>query len=546
MPRIPIYQFRTNIQGTAGSTAVPVISQQSTSGQIAAQADTLSKSLQTVSKFADAIIDNEAKRIVSSESVKYQGMLNDLQKSIQLNSYNTPETWLQQFDEGKQKIISEINSKDYKYDFIGNQVLNQFAVDSLPLRNGLFDGYLKRTKSLTLASTQESLYYRGSALGEKVNLSALDFEAEFFQVVDAMNLYAMSGASENELEAAKNQVFTNAFLSGLDEYTAGQSDLNKSALKIQDIDNQNLQSIISRLEPDDALATLEKWTDDAWEDYSRQEKLNENAIKKLENKRDDVVDLIHKANNIEDAQAALDIYDTLPDSITSLDERTILENYITASFDENGTKQQVLSLVDDEIKESQLKQKILDDDLTYDELVSQLPFLSLTQQDKILTFYKNHKNEKDTTVIKKIKTMFGQNDVIDINLGVEDSLGDKILDQAVSFALDEYYRIKLEQGSKFDPIAALGQVEQLTKTTFKKNIETAIQDIIINLSTGENAVDFITTKVKPSELEQVLQEYTDANLSSDNELLRTQAFVAFGVLKDNAILFKMLKTYSEQ
>ena len=73
MPRIPIYQFRTNIQGTAGSTAVPIISQQSTSGQIAAQADTLSKSLQTVSKFADAIIDNEAKRIVSSESVKYQG-----------------------------------------------------------------------------------------------------------------------------------------------------------------------------------------------------------------------------------------------------------------------------------------------------------------------------------------------------------------------------------------------------------------------------------------------------------------------------------------
>ena len=546
MPRIPIYQFKTNIQGTAGSTAVPIISQQSTSGQIAAQADTLSKSLQTVSKFADAIIDNEAKRIVSSESVKYQGMLNDLQKSIQLNSYNTPETWLQQFDEGKQKIISEINSKDYKYDFIGNQVLNQFAVDSLPLRNGLFDGYLKRTKTLTLASTQEDLYIRGSTLGEKVNLSALDFGAELTQLAEQMNLYGMSGASDSELVSAKNQVFTNAFLSGLDEYTAGLTDLQKSALKIQDLDNENLQTILSFLEPDDALATLEKWTDDAWEDYSRQEKLNENALKKLEDKRDDVVDLIHKANNIEDAQAALDIYDTLPDSITSLDERTILENYITASFDENGTKQQVLSLVDDEIKESQLKQKILDDDLTYNELVAQLPFLSLAQQDKILTFYKNNKNEKDTTVIKKIKTMFGQNDVIDINLGVEDSLGDKILDQAVSYALDEYYRIKLEQGVKFDPIAALAQVEQLTKTTFKKNIETAIQDIIINLSTGENAVDFVTTKVKPSELEQVLQDYTNANLSSDDELLRTQAFVAFGVLKDNAILFKMLKTYSEQ
>jgi len=545
MPRIPIYQFRTNIQGTAGSTAVPIISQQSTSGQIAAQADTLSKSLQTVSKFADAIIDNEAKRIVSSESVKYQGMLNDLQKSIQLNSYNSPETWLQQFDEGKQKIISEINSKDYKYDFIGNQVLNQFAVDSLPLRNGLFDGYLKRTKTLTLASTQEDLYIRGSALGEKVNLSALDFGAELTQLAEQMNLYGMSGASDSELVSAKNQVFTNAFLSGLDEYTAGLTDLQKSALKIQDLDNENLQTILGFLEPDDAMATLEKWTDDAWEDYSRQDKLNDNAIKKLENKRDDVVDLIHKANNIEDAQAALDIYDTLPDSITSLDERTILENYITASFDENGTKQQVLSLVDNDALESKLKQRILDDDLTYDELVEQLPFLSLTQQDTIRTFFKNNKNEKDTTVIKKIKTMFGQNDVIDINLGVEDSLGDKILDQAVSFALDEYYRIKLDQGAKFDPIAALAQVEQLTKTTFKKNIETAIQDIIINLSTGENAVDFITTKVKPSELEQALQEYTDANLSSDDELKRTQAFVAFGVLKDNAILFKMLKTYSE-
>lgn len=546
MPRIPIYQFRTNIQGTAGSTAVPVISQQSTSAQISNQADTLAKSLQTVSKFADVMIDNEAKRIVSSESVKYQGMLNDLQKSIQLNSYNTPETWLQQFDEGKQKIISEINSKDYKYDFIGNQVLNQFAIDSLPLRNGLFDGYLKRTKTLTLASTQEDLYIRGSALGEKVNLSALDFDAELTQLGQQMQLYGMSGATENELIAAKKQVFTNAFLSALDEYTAGLTDLQKSAFKVQDLDNENIQKILSFLEPDDAMATLEKWTDDAWEDYSRQEKLNDNAIKKLEDKRDDVIDLIHKANNIEDAQAALDIYDTLPDSITSLEERTNLDNYITASFNENGTKQQVLSLVDNEPLESQLKQKILDDDLTYQELVEQLPFLSLTQQDRMRTFFKNHKNEKDTTVIKKIKTMFGQSDVIDINLGVEDSVGDKILDQAVSYALDEYYRIKLEQGSKFDPVKALSQVEELTKKEFKKNIEFALQDVILNLSTGQNALDFITQKVKPSELEQVLQDYTEANLSSDDAEIARQAFIAFGVLKDNAILFKMLKTYSEQ
>ena len=121
MPKIPIYNPRTQIQGQAGSTIVPTISQSSTSGAIASQSDTLSKSLTAVSNFANVLIKNESERIVSQEAIKYKTLLDTTQKNIQTQFADQPEMWMQKYEDAKSLIVNEINNNTYKYDFIKNQ-----------------------------------------------------------------------------------------------------------------------------------------------------------------------------------------------------------------------------------------------------------------------------------------------------------------------------------------------------------------------------------------------------------------------------------------
>lgn len=161
MPRIPVYNLTGTISGQAGSTAVPQISQAATSGAIAQQTDSVAKGLGEVAKFASVVVKNESDRIIAQENLKYQTKLDNLQKIIQGNLATQPELWMDAYEngfttvdgqtvQGRAAIISEIQSNEYKYDFIKSSVINQANINNLVYRGKIFDEYLKETKNKIL------------------------------------------------------------------------------------------------------------------------------------------------------------------------------------------------------------------------------------------------------------------------------------------------------------------------------------------------------------------------------------------------------------
>ena len=449
MPRIPIYNLQVQVQGQAGSTSVVQIPQSATSGAIASVADTTSKALNDIAKFGNVIIDNESKRIFTSEQIKYKTQLSSKQQQIQKDFPLNPEIWMDEFEKAKTNLIGEVNRTDYKYNFIKKNVLNQLELDYLPLRNTLFTKFVESNKKLNLILFEENAMIGSNNLGEAVMGAKLDFDYEQTNILAQLNGYAAYGSADKSIKL-QTEVYTNAFRIGLERVYAGNKSFINSQLTLEKIQNQsnddvpglaNLKTIISFLDDDDARAVLEKFTDNENETFKIQQQIENEYIAKQKLIKDNLLYLLYTTKNDEERNGAFKQLNELASndiSIFDTKELNTYRNWYQIS-NESGEFKPPSNPFGNEQLTSTLLNQINEFSMTFDKLQEYFPQLNKAQQDELLTEWKGNRKEQKANFRSLVKTEFGlgAGDGF-IILGGEQSAGQQIITQATAVAINKF------------------------------------------------------------------------------------------------------------
>ena len=449
MPRIPVYNLQVQVQGQAGSTSVVQIPQSATSGAIASVADTTSKALNDIAKFGNVIIDNESKRIFTSEQIKYKTQLSSKQQQIQKDFPLNPEIWMDEFEKAKTNLIGEVNRTDYKYNFIKKNVLNQLELDYLPLRNTLFTKFVESNKKLNLILFEENAMIGSNNLGEAVMGAKLDFDYEQTNILAQLNGYAAYGSADKSIKL-QTEVYTNAFRIGLERVYAGNKSFINSQLTLEKIQNQsnddvpglaNLKTIISFLDDDDARAVLEKFTDNENETFKIQQQIENEYIAKQKLIKDNLLYLLYTTKDDEERNGAFKQLNELASkdiSIFDTKELNTYRNWYQIS-NESGEFKPPSNPFGNEQLTSTLLNQINEFSMTFDKLQEYFPQLNKAQQDELLTEWKGNRKEQKANFRSLVKTEFGlgAGDGF-IILGGEQSAGQQIITQATAVAINKF------------------------------------------------------------------------------------------------------------
>ena len=545
MPRIPIYNPTGQIGGQAGSTDVPVISQQSTSGVVANQADMMSKSLQTVSDFANVLIKNESERIVNQEAIKYKTLLDTASKNIQTQLVNQPEVWMDEYEKAKSTILSNIDTTEYKYDFIKNQVTNQFELDYLPIRNTLFTEYAKQTKIQNAMASQEAARNNGVDLGNNVLNNQEDFQfflgKTFEQLQNHSNISTVSST-----KALTKETFTNAAINGLEQLYGDQSNLSNSMLELEDIDNENLLTILSYLDADDQEKIIDDFRDKENDFYTRQEKLENNQLK---DNRQDTINLINELWDADDNKTRTEIYNKLmevPVSYFGDDGYKVkqqIKDWHTSSYD-NDNKEYIpqTSLVSNPNLVSNLEIMIREENLNFSDpkIFNNLHLLTLEEQRSLRVFATQERDKNSANFRKAIAGEFQIVSIdgeININLDSNDNDEQLILKQMASYAMNAYDKAKALDGEKFKPEASFTSIIGETKKVFKTSVITSLQELVNNAA-GTNGYEWLPVGTKAQDISALIDK-----IASDKNTDPNTAFTAGMFKKNNQGLINMVMSY---
>jgi hypothetical protein len=545
MPRIPIYNPTGQIGGQAGSTDVPVISQQSTSGVVANQADMMSKSLQTVSDFANVLIKNESERIVNQEAIKYKTLLDSASKNIQTQLVNQPEVWMDEYEKAKSTILSNIDTTKYKYDFIKNQVTNQFELDYLPIRNTLFTEYAKQTKIQNAMASQETARNYGVDLGNNVLNNQEDFDFFLGKTFEQLQKHSKISTVSSTKTLTK-ETFTNAAINGLEQLYGDQSNLSNSMLELEDIDNENLLTILSYLDADDQEKIIDDFRDKENDFYTRQEKLENNQLK---DNRQDTINLINELWDADDNKTRTEIYNKLmevPVSYFGDDGYKIkqqIKDWHTSSYD-NDNKEYIpqTSLVSNPNLVSKLEILIREKNLNFTDpdIFKNLHLLTLEEQRSLRVFATQERDKNSANFRKAIAGEFQIVSIdgeININLDSDDNDEQLILKQMASYAMNAYDIAKALEGEKFRPETSFTSIIGETKQVFKTSVIASLQELINN-AIGGKGYEWLPAGTKAKDISSLIDK-----IASDKNTDPNTAFVAGMFKKNNQGLINMVNSY---
>jgi hypothetical protein len=488
MPRIPIYNLQVQVQGQAGSTSVVQIPQSATSGAIASVADTTSKALSDVAKFGHVIIDNESKRIATSEQIKYKTQLTTIQQNIQKNFPLNPEIWMDEFEKEKTSLIGQINTTDYKYDFLKRNVINQLELDYLPLRNNLFTKFVESNKKLNLIGFEENAMIGSNALGEAVMGAAEDFEYEQKNILAQLMGYSAYGSADKSIKL-QTEVYTNAFRIGLERVYAGNKPYFNSQLTMEKILNAsdddisglvNLKKIISFLDDDDARAVLEKFTDNENETFKRNQQLETEVIAKQKLIKDNLLYLLYTTKDDEERNNVYQQLNKLASndiSVFDTKELNTYRNWYEIS-NQNGVFDPPSNPFGNEQLTATLLNQINEFSMTFDKLQEYFPQLNKAQQKELVTEWKGNRKEQKADFRNRIKTEFGlgAGDGF-IILGGEQSEAQQVITQATALAISKF-NIAVANDPNINFKQIVPEIIKETKADLKESIRMEMMLII--------------------------------------------------------------------
>ena len=558
MPRIPIYNVTARIQGQAGSTSVPQISQAATSGAIASQTDSLVSGLQNVSKVASNIVKIESERIVAKENIKYKTMLDNTEKLIQANLANEPERWMDAYENGftigetyvpgRLAIMSEIRNNKYKYDFINQSVANAAEVNNLTIREGLFDNYLKETKKQQLIVYEDQAKILAGDIGESINLDTTDFDVKMLGLAEAVNGYTNGGGKD---PIAFNQEVLGMALSDAIQTEYGKRDPEDNInLLPTEVTNPNIRTIMNYMDDTEIRKIFETFTDEADEQFK-----DFNAVrnKKIEEGKDKVAEMmilydnpktsITEKNEIAKFLAGTEDIFFEPGEKLSFSQYHELQvnNEYEISFNRTGNAS--LTAV--------LTRQYLDRKITFADIRKRFPELSLDEQATLSNLKTARKQEQFIFAEKVIKRFFGYNDLNQINIFNENDLAEQYIQQATNLALQQFNNLILEKGKDLDFQTEIQKIGKSVYEDQKDNLFSLIAESIKNyeFETYSKYISVPINEILPSNVLQVIAD-AKQNIQNDPDLspgAKENLKFLVGQFKfDNENLLKMMESYRNE
>ena len=513
MARIPIYNLQTQISGQAGSTDVIQIPQSATSGAIANIADTTSKALSDIAKFGNVIIENESKRIIAQEQISYKTQLDTAQKNVMLANPNQPEIWMDEYEKVKVSLLNEIQTKDYKYDFVRKSVTNNVNIDYLPLRNGLFNKFLEKTKTLNLITFEEGAMFNSNALGAAVTLNVEDFEATMFTLTENLSNYATYGGAANSTKLY-TEAYKNAFRVALETVFKGNTTIYNSTLTLEMIDElddetmpgiSNLKTIINMLNDVDARAVLEKFTDNEFEAFKLEDKINTEVLEKQKNKKDELLYTLYTTNDSQERSGAYSQLNKLPFSVFDDGEKNEYMQWYDSSITETGFQPSSNPLGNASLT-AKLKSQINEYNISFMQLQGFMKDLNPTQQSEVMAEWNGKRKELKGDFRKKVLSEFGSDGSNIIIIGAEDDEASEIINLVTSLAIDKFNDlITTNPNANFS--VEVPKIIKEAKDEFKGTIRLEVERIIFeNLQMLEGATPENVTQLFQQKYKQLMKD----------------------------------------
>ena len=513
MPRIPIYNLTGTISGQAGSTAVPQISQASTSGAIAQQTDAVAKGLGEVAKFASVVVKNESDRIIAQENLKYQTKLDNLQKIIQGNLSTQPELWMDAYEngfttadgllvQGRAAIISEIQSNEYKYDFIKGSVINQANINNLVYRGKIFDEYLKETKKQNLMVFEDSANVQADALGSNITLDAPEFMQLMTNLEFTINEYQAGGGSK-PVEFYQ-EMFSNALSTALsEEYSSNEPERNL-LLSPDKITNPNILAMMTKMDNDTIQDVFADFTKAENNRYKRNEIIEKEAIEQQKFKKDELVfEYYNQDTKLDQRNIIFDKLMAMPNDVYSPSEKNnlqqfqnlVLENDGKIPFNPNGDQ----ALAD--LIEVQLAQN----NMTYAQALKHFPSLNKEQQQSINTLVKADNTFNYNNAKKYIRTHFGL-PVESIIMGDKLSDHEQLIHGMTNAAITIFEELNFKNEGNLNFQTQIPKILEDVKTNYRSEVTSTINDVssILKVMFDKYNIDFVT--VTPQNISQKILE----------------------------------------
>jgi len=513
MARIPIYNLQTQITGQAGSTDVIQIPQSATSGAIANIADTTSKALTDIAKFGNVIIENESKRIIAQEQISYKTQLDTAQKNVMLANPNQPEIWMDEFEKVKVSLLNDIQTKDYKYDFVKKSVTNNVNIDYLPLRNGLFNKFIEKTKTLNLITFEEGAMFNSNALGAAVTLNVEDFEATMFTLTENLSNYATYGGAANSTKLY-TEAYKNAFRVALETVFKGNTTIYNSTLTLEMIDElddetmpgiSNLKTIINMLNDVDARAVLEKFTDNEFEAFKLEDKINTEVLEKQKNKKDELLYTLYTTNDSQERSGAYSQLNKLPFSVFDDGEKNEYMQWYDSSITETGFQPSSNPLGNASLT-AKLKSQINEYNISFMQLQGFMPELNATQQSEVMAEWNGKRKELKGDFRKKVLSEFGSDGSNIIIIGAEDDEASEIINLVTSLAIDKFNDlVTTNPNANFS--VEVPKIIKEAKEEMKGSIRLEVEKIIFNnLQSLEGATPENVTQLFQEKYKQLMKD----------------------------------------
>tara|TARA_Y100000592_G_scaffold42203_1_gene67120 strand:- start:12 stop:1685 length:1674 start_codon:yes stop_codon:yes gene_type:complete len=524
VPRIPIYNLTGTISGQAGSTAVPQISQASTSGAIAQQTDAVAKGLGEVAKFASVVVKNESDRIIAQENLKYQTKLDNLQKIIQGNLSTQPELWMDAYEngfttadgllvQGRAAIISEIQSNEYKYDFIKGSVINQANINNLVYRGKIFDEYLKETKKQNLMVFEDSANVQADALGSNITLDAPEFMQLMTNLEFTINEYQAGGGSK-PVEFYQ-EMFSNALSTALSEEYSGKEPERNLLLSPDKITNPNILAMMTKMDNDTIQDVFADFTKAENNRYKRNEIIEKEAVEQQKFKKDELVfDYYNQDTKLDQRNIIFDKLMAMPNDVYSPSEKNnlqqfqnlVLENDGKIPFNPNG----------DQALADLIEVQLANNSITYAQALKHFPSLNKEQQQSINTLVKADNTFNYNNAKKYIRTHFGL-PVESIIMGDKLSDHEQLIHGMTNAAITIFEELNFKNEGNLNFQTQIPKILEDVKTNYRSEVTSTINNVSSNLKVmfDKYNIDFGT--VTPQNISQKILELENSITVSDFE-----------------------------
>jgi hypothetical protein len=541
VPRIPVYNLTGTISGQAGSTAVPQISQAATSGAIAQQTDAVAKGLGEVAKFASVVVKNESDRIIAQENLKYQTKLDNLQKIIQGNLATQPELWMDAYEngfstvdgqivQGRAAILSEIQSNEYKYDFIKSSVINQANINNLVYRGKIFDEYLKETKKQNLMVFEDSANRQADGLGSNITLDAPDFTQLMNDLEFTINNYQANGG--NKPVEFYQEIFGNALSVALTEEYSGNLPEKNLLLSPNKITNPNIIAMMSKMDNDTIQDVFADFTKAENNRYKRNEIIEKEAVQQQIFKKDELVfDYFNQNTKLDQRIVIFNKLMGLPNDVYSPSDKNNLQQFQNIVLENDG--QIPFNPNGDQALADLIEVQLANDNMTYAEALKYYSSLNKEQQQSINTLVKADNTFNYNNAKKYIRTNFGlppEGLIIGDTLSEHEQLIHGMTNEALRLFEELNFKSQGNLNFQIEAPKILQQVQQNYQSTVKAKINTTSKKLkslfekyqidfaLVNETNVTKKFDELAAAITASDFSPLVKKEDNLNLNRHRDI----------------------------